>query len=105
MVWVKSMLILFCSNFQGAGCISEALSCNKPLIVVVNEKLMDNHQFELAKQLAIDNYLIYCICDHLKDVLETKDFTSLKKYSPGDPKLLADFLDDILGVKNSSISS
>ena len=92
--------ICFCS-FQGAGCITESLSLDKQLIVVVNEKLMGNHQFELAKQLAIDEHLVYCICDDLKDVLEQKDLSSLKKFHPGEPKLFGNFLDDFMGVKNS----
>lgn len=40
----------------------EALGANKPLLVVVNDKLMDNHQLELAKQLEADSQLIYCTC-------------------------------------------
>jgi UDP-N-acetylglucosamine transferase subunit ALG13 len=31
---------------------------NKPLIVIVNDKLMDNHQRELADAMAEKNYLI-----------------------------------------------
>ena len=68
--------------------------------MVVNEKLMGNHQYELAKQLAIDGHLIYCICDHLKDVLGKKDLSTLKSFAPGDPKIFAEFLDDFLGVKS-----
>ena len=101
LVYLHLLISIFVA-FLGAGCISEALRLNKQLIVVVNEKLMGNHQFELAKQLAIDEHLIYCICDHLKDVLETKDLSSLKKFPPGNPQLLTDFLDDILGVKTSN---
>ena len=37
----------------------EALSLQKPLIVVVNDMLMDNHQTELARQLAKDGHLLY----------------------------------------------
>lgn len=33
---------------SGSGTILEALSLNKTTIVVVNEKLMDNHQTEIA---------------------------------------------------------
>ena len=94
------MFYIVCLS-QGAGCITESLLLHKQLIVVVNEKLMDNHQFELAKQLAMDEHLVYCICDDLKDVLEQKDLSSLKRFFPGQPKLFGKFLDDFLGVKSS----
>lgn len=37
----------------------EALSLQKPLVVVINDKLMDNHQTELARQLCKDGHLLY----------------------------------------------
>ena len=60
---------------------------------------MDNHQFELARQLAKDEHLVYCICDDLKDVLEQKDLSCLKTFTPGDPKLFGNFLDNFMGVE------
>ncbi|XP_031800936.1 UDP-N-acetylglucosamine transferase subunit ALG13 homolog [Sarcophilus harrisii] len=48
--------------FVGAGSCLEILGEGKPLVVVVNEKLMDNHQLELAKQLHEEGYLFYCTC-------------------------------------------
>ena len=48
--------------FQGSGSILETLKAKKPLIVVVNEKLMDNHQFELAEAFQKLNNLYYCTC-------------------------------------------
>ncbi|XP_049983152.1 UDP-N-acetylglucosamine transferase subunit ALG13 isoform X5 [Alexandromys fortis] len=49
-------------SHAGAGSCLESLEKGKPLVVVVNEKLMNNHQFELAKQLHKEGHLFYCTC-------------------------------------------
>ena len=36
----------------GSGSILESVSLGKPLVVVVNEELMGNHQTELAEQMS-----------------------------------------------------
>lgn len=59
MVLTGFNLILF---FLGAGSCLEVLGAGKPLLVVVNDKLMDNHQLELAKQLQADGHLLFCTC-------------------------------------------
>lgn len=41
-------------SHAGAGSIFEALRARKPLLVVVNTALMDNHQTELAEALAAE---------------------------------------------------
>uniref|UniRef100_A0A8C4J7E6 UDP-N-acetylglucosamine transferase subunit ALG13 n=1 Tax=Dromaius novaehollandiae TaxID=8790 RepID=A0A8C4J7E6_DRONO len=43
-------------SHAGAGSCLETLEEGKPLIVVINEKLMNNHQLELAKQLHRDGH-------------------------------------------------
>ena len=37
----------------------EALSLQKPLVVVINDRLMNNHQTELARQLCKDGHLLH----------------------------------------------
>uniref|UniRef100_A0A673VEU1 UDP-N-acetylglucosamine transferase subunit ALG13 n=1 Tax=Suricata suricatta TaxID=37032 RepID=A0A673VEU1_SURSU len=49
-------------SHAGAGSCLETLEKGKPLVVVINEKLMNNHQLELAKQLHKDGHLFYCTC-------------------------------------------
>ncbi|CAH6780254.1 Alg13 [Phodopus roborovskii] len=49
-------------SHAGAGSCLESLEKGKPLVVVINEKLMNNHQFELAKQLHKEGHLFYCTC-------------------------------------------
>ena len=48
--------------YPGSGSVLESLQASRPLIVVVNELLMGNHQIELASQLANDGYLYYATC-------------------------------------------
>ena len=38
-------------SHAGSGSVFEALGMRKPLLVVVNDALMDNHQAELAEEL------------------------------------------------------
>jgi beta-1,4-N-acetylglucosaminyltransferase len=88
-------------SHAGAGSIIESLEANKRLIVVVNEDLMDNHQFELARKMHSLNYLLYTTCGGLRDKIElvhNKEF-SLAKYVPGNPKLFGDFLGSIFVPK------
>ena len=49
----------------GAGTCLEILEKNKPLVVVINEELMHNHQTELATKLAELGYCEKCTCRHV----------------------------------------
>ena len=54
--------MVFSVSPVGAGSCLETLEKGKPLIVVTNEKLMNNHQLELAKQLNRDGHVLCCNC-------------------------------------------
>lgn len=90
-------------SHAGAGSCTEILAAKKPLIVVVNDQLMDNHQTELAHQLSLDGHLLYCFPHTLNKILATLDETipCLKKYeedSDAIPKLL-NHLDGLVGFR------
>lgn len=85
-------------SHAGAGSCLEALNANKPLLVVVNEDLMDNHQMELAEQLQVDGHLYYCTCDTLESTLETVDFNWLSPFTKPNPSAFISYLDDIFKV-------
>ncbi|KAJ8255445.1 hypothetical protein GJAV_G00204950 [Gymnothorax javanicus] len=85
-------------SHAGAGSCLEALGANRPLLVVVNDSLMDNHQLEMAKQLRTDSHLLYCTCSTLTRTLSTMDLSALKPYLPGQPQNFARFLDQALGL-------
>lgn len=86
-------------SHAGAGSCLEALGAGKPLLVVVNDKLMNNHQLELARQLHSDSHLLYCTCSTLTETLRSMDISVLLPFIPGQPQNFANFLDKALGVK------
>ncbi|CAN4090887.1 unnamed protein product [Withania somnifera] len=73
-------------TFSGSGSIFETLRLGKPLIVVVNEDLMDNHQSELAEELAERTFTI-----------ANMDTGSLIPYLPGDAETVARLISRYLG--------
>ncbi|CAG9787631.1 unnamed protein product [Diatraea saccharalis] len=89
-------------SHAGAGSCLESLEAGKPLLVVVNEELMDNHQIELAEQLQVDGHLYYCTCDTIETTLEMLDFSMLRPFPKPDPTIFLKYLDDVLRVKPKS---
>ena len=81
----------------GSGSIFETLRLRKPLIVVVNEDLMDNHQSELAEELAERKHLF---CAHPQTLFQTvasMNLESLLPYHPGDAAPVAKLINRFLG--------
>lgn len=84
-------------SHAGAGSCLEVLGAAKPLLVVINDKLMDNHQLELAKQLQADGHLFYCTCSTLAETLRDMDLSTLLPFQRGQPEHFAQFLDKAVG--------
>uniref|UniRef100_A0A8C5KJB3 UDP-N-acetylglucosamine transferase subunit ALG13 n=1 Tax=Jaculus jaculus TaxID=51337 RepID=A0A8C5KJB3_JACJA len=89
-------------SHAGAGSCLETLEKGKPLVVVINEKLMNNHQLELAKQLHKEGNLFYCTCSMLPGLLQSMDLSTLKSYAPGQPEKFSAFLDKVVGLQNKN---
>lgn len=86
-------------SHAGSGSIFETLRLLKPLIVVVNEDLMDNHQEELAEELAERKHLFCARPQTLYQTLASLKLDSLLPYPAGDAKPLAKLINKFLGFQ------
>ena len=59
------------TSCSGSGSILDALRIAVPIIVVPNPELLDNHQVELAEELAAQGYVIH---GHLKSDMNKQSF-------------------------------
>lgn len=82
----------------GAGTCLETLRNGKRLLIVVNEKLMDNHQRELADQLSCDNLVVQTTVARFNDDLTRicNSETKLNKFPPRDPAKFEQIFDEAL---------
>ena len=86
-------------SHAGAGSCIEALKARKTLVVVVNDKLMHNHQDELAEQMHKEGYVLMCVPKTLPQTLSDlpKRIGSLKPYKNGTVLALVQHLDTMMG--------
>lgn len=85
-------------SHAGAGSCLEALRAGKALVVVVNDTLMANHQTELAEELASNKFCYFCYPSTLLETLTNMNVSQLQPYIPGQPRLLAQYLDSVIRV-------
>ncbi|KAG9455816.1 hypothetical protein H6P81_000324 [Aristolochia fimbriata] len=93
--YLKSASLII--SHAGSGSIFETLRLDKPLIVVVNEDLMDNHQSELAEELADRKHLLCARPQNLQETIRTMDLESLIPYPPGDATAIAKGINRFMG--------
>lgn len=56
-------------GYLGSGSILTALRARKPLLVISNTDLMDDHQSQLAAELEKNNYLTVTSIPYVPDIL------------------------------------
>ncbi|GAB5586950.1 N-acetylglucosaminyldiphosphodolichol N-acetylglucosaminyltransferase catalytic subunit alg13 [Umbelopsis nana] len=86
-------------SHAGSGSILESLRLHKRLIVVVNEKLSDNHQDELACALETRKYLLRSTCRGLSEALLSLKQTQFISFPEHDARKFTNFLDSEMGFK------
>jgi beta-1,4-N-acetylglucosaminyltransferase len=57
-------------SHAGAGSVFETMRARKPLLVVTNATLMDNHQTELAEELASRGHCRWCAPEGVLEAIE-----------------------------------
>ncbi|XP_053207772.1 UDP-N-acetylglucosamine transferase subunit ALG13 homolog [Panonychus citri] len=85
----------FVIGHSGAGTVLDVLRCGKPLLVVINDSLMDNHQTELADKLSSQNYLKSCTVSDLLTALQSFNVNSINKFPSPDFDKFPTFLDSL----------
>jgi len=81
-------------SHAGAGTILEVLGKQKPLIVVINESLLGNHQIELAERLARMGCCAAATCATLTSTIDGFDPHTLRTIPPADPTAFPRFLEE-----------
>ncbi|KAI3761606.1 hypothetical protein L1987_52027 [Smallanthus sonchifolius] len=84
-------------SHAGSGSIFETLRMAKPLVVVVNEDLMDNHQSELAEELAERKHLFCARPQTLYQLIKSLNLDIIVPYEPGDANPVARLINKHLG--------
>ncbi|CAB03253.2 UDP-N-acetylglucosamine transferase subunit ALG13 [Caenorhabditis elegans] len=84
----------------GAGTCLEVLALHLPFITVTNDKLMDNHQAELAVQLSDEGYLLQCTPSTLPETILKENLFSLRQFAAPSKKFVAEHIKQLVGIKN-----
>ncbi|RWS29839.1 UDP-N-acetylglucosamine transferase subunit ALG13-like protein [Leptotrombidium deliense] len=80
----------------GAGTTLDVLRNDKVLLVVVNTRLMNNHQSELADKLSEDGFVYQCTPETLLDCLLLMRKSNIKPFPRANTNAFSDFLDNEL---------
>ena len=78
----------------------EVLGAGKALVVIVNDKLMDNHQVELAERLAEDRHLVYGTVASLGHTIANfaQEKDSLEPYTQPEGSIFSNFINQLMKV-------
>lgn len=89
-------------SHAGSGTILDVLRLGKPLIVVPNETLLDNHQQELATALASLGHLKASTVSDLPQAIETLDDSKIVAFPPFNGSRFRELLDEEMGYDSEN---
>lgn len=81
-------------SHAGTGSILDTLHSRKPLIAVVNQGLMNNHQEEIAEELDSCGYLVKATAESLARVVDEGAYMRLVPYPDANPQPIGEILDE-----------
>ncbi|KDQ07932.1 glycosyltransferase family 1 protein [Botryobasidium botryosum FD-172 SS1] len=84
-------------SHAGSGTILDVLRTPKPLVVVPNETLLDNHQIELALALSQQGYLTTATTSTLPETIESLQADRLVPFPSTDGSRFQAILDEEMG--------
>ncbi|THH33852.1 hypothetical protein EUX98_g270 [Antrodiella citrinella] len=84
-------------SHAGSGTILDVLRLRKPLIVIPNETLLDNHQEELASSLADLGHLRASTISGLPEAIETLNPSNFVPFPQFNGSRFREMLDDEMG--------
>ncbi|KAH8117375.1 glycosyl transferase [Phellopilus nigrolimitatus] len=84
-------------SHAGSGTILDVLRLGKPLIVMPNPTLLDNHQMDLASELDRLGYLRASTPKTLAIDIESFETHNLQPFPPMDPSRFRNLLDEEMG--------
>lgn len=83
-------------SHAGAGTCLDVLEKKKPLITVINDDLMHNHQTELADKLSEDRYCVSCTCSTLADAIQTINPAKLNPFTNNNDQKCASLIEKFI---------
>ncbi|KAI0748184.1 glycosyl transferase [Daedaleopsis nitida] len=92
-------------SHAGSGTIIDVLRMKKPLIVIPNPTLLDNHQAELSDELAGLGHLRSSTVADLPRAIENLDASTLVPFPQFDGSRFRELLDEEMGFSHSRETS
>ncbi|KAF8162894.1 glycosyltransferase family 1 protein [Crassisporium funariophilum] len=84
-------------SHAGSGTILDVLRMGKPMIVVPNPTLLDNHQEELSSALKELGHLKASTVENLPRTIDEFDASNIKPFPPFDGSRFARIVDEAMG--------